>query len=92
MPGITSKLQTALSGFWSTTMGPTNTQRRLFEEAKTEFGPVYDALKQLIDTDLPALEKRVEATGALSEPKASERMSSTQRCSFSASSSRRCSA
>ena len=64
MPGITSKLQTALSGFWSTTMGPTNTQRRLFEEAKTEFGPVYDALKQLIDTDLPALEKRVEATGA----------------------------
>ncbi|MBE0590851.1 MAG: glycosyl hydrolase, partial [Gemmatimonadales bacterium] len=64
MPGITDKLQTAISGFWSTTMGPTNTQRRLLEQARSDFGPVYDALRQLVETDLPALEERVEATGA----------------------------
>jgi len=64
MPGISDRLQNAISGYFSTTMGPTNTHRRLFEIARNDFGAVYDGLQQLIETDLPALEARVEATGA----------------------------
>ena len=64
MPGIMNRVQTIVSGHWSTTSAPTATHRRSYEIAATEFADVYGGLQQLIERDLPALEDRVEAAGA----------------------------
>ncbi|MDH3455565.1 MAG: glycosyl hydrolase [Gemmatimonadota bacterium] len=64
MPGIMSRVQTIVSGHWSTTSAPTATHRRSYEIAAAEFGEIYGDLQQLIERDLPALEDRVEAAGA----------------------------
>jgi photosystem II stability/assembly factor-like uncharacterized protein len=63
MPGLLDRLSTARA-FWSTTMGPTTTHREQFTLVREAFGPVYDALAQIVERDLPALEERVEASGA----------------------------
>jgi hypothetical protein len=63
MPGLVDRLRNARE-FWGTTSGPTSTHREQFAIVQAEFGSVYDALAQLIEQDLPALERRVEATGA----------------------------
>jgi hypothetical protein len=63
MPGLTDRLRTVM-GHWSTTMEPTTTQREQFDIVQDEFGAVYTALQQLVERDLPALEQRIEATGA----------------------------
>ena len=64
MPGIMNRVQTIVSGHWSTTSAPTATHRRSYEIAAAEFGEIYGDLQQLIERDLPALEDRVEAAGA----------------------------
>ena len=64
MPGIVDRVQTVIGGHWSTTSAPTETHRRSYEIAVEEFSGIYDDLRQLIEQDLPALEDRVEATGA----------------------------
>jgi photosystem II stability/assembly factor-like uncharacterized protein len=64
MPGIMDRVQTIVSGHWSTTSAPTATHRRSYEIAAAEFADVYGDLQQLIERDLPALEDRVEAAGA----------------------------
>ncbi|MGD2135189.1 MAG: hypothetical protein PVF27_03470, partial [Gemmatimonadales bacterium] len=63
MPGIVSRVRNAMGGLGTITP-PTNTHRQAYELAAELFGDVYDDLRQLIETDLPALEDRLEATGA----------------------------
>ncbi len=64
MPGLIRRLQGVIGGHWSTTYGPTATHRRSYEIALEEFNAIYDDLKQVIEVELPALERRIEATGA----------------------------
>ena len=64
MPGIVSRVNSVVSGHWRATYGPTQTHRGQYEIAAAEFTEVYDNLRQLIETDLPALERRLEAIGA----------------------------
>jgi len=64
MPGIVDRVQTVIGGHWSTTSAPTATHRRSYEIAVEEFSEIYNDLRQLIERDLPALEDRIEATGA----------------------------
>ncbi len=64
MPGITSRVNSVVGGHWRATYGPTNTHRQQYEIAAAAFTEVYDDLRQLIETDLPALEARLEAAGA----------------------------
>ncbi len=64
MPGIVSRIDQIVWGFWGTTSAPTQTHRRNYEVASEEFGAVADELRQLIEIDLPALEERLEAAGA----------------------------
>lgn len=64
MPGIVDRIQTIVFGHWSTTSAPTTTHERSYEIAAEEFGDIYDDLRQLIETDMPALEQRLEETGA----------------------------
>jgi photosystem II stability/assembly factor-like uncharacterized protein len=64
MPGITSRINSIVYGFWGTTSAPTSTHRRSYEIASQQFGDLVDQLKQLIEADLPALEAQLEAAGA----------------------------
>jgi hypothetical protein len=63
MPGLTDRLRTVM-GHWSTTMEPTATHRQQFDIVEEEFAAVYAALEQLVEREVPALEQRLEATGA----------------------------
>jgi photosystem II stability/assembly factor-like uncharacterized protein len=62
--GIIGRIRTIIGGHWFTTSGPTNTHRRSFEIAETEFLAILQDLTTLIETDLVALEARLEAAGA----------------------------
>ncbi|MGH7540209.1 MAG: WD40/YVTN/BNR-like repeat-containing protein [Gemmatimonadota bacterium] len=64
MPGIIDRVNQVVFGHWRVTHGPTATHRRQYEIAAEQFTEVHDDLRQLIETDLPALEERLEAAGA----------------------------
>jgi photosystem II stability/assembly factor-like uncharacterized protein len=64
MPGITSRINSIVYGFWGSTSAPTSTHRRSYEIASEEFDGLVDQLRQLIESDLPALEAELEAAGA----------------------------
>jgi len=63
MPGITSRVQQIVRGGWSSTSGPTATHERNYEIAAEDFSEFLDELRTLIETDLVALENRLEAAG-----------------------------
>ncbi|MCZ6507382.1 MAG: glycosyl hydrolase, partial [Acidobacteria bacterium] len=62
-PSIASRAERATSG-WTSSAAPTGTHRRQYEIAAEAFGPVLAALRELIETDLAALEAEMEAEGA----------------------------
>jgi photosystem II stability/assembly factor-like uncharacterized protein len=64
MPGIVSRINQIVRGFWGTTSAPTTTHRRNYEIASTEYAGLVEQLRQLIEADLPALEAELEAAGA----------------------------
>jgi photosystem II stability/assembly factor-like uncharacterized protein len=64
MPGILDRIQEIVGGHWATTYGPTQTHRRLYDIAATEFEGVLEQFRTLIEQDLPALERRLEEAGA----------------------------
>jgi photosystem II stability/assembly factor-like uncharacterized protein len=63
MPGLTSRVSSAVRGSYATTYGPTDTHRRNYEIAASQFAELLPALRQLIEVDLVALEDKVEAAG-----------------------------
>jgi hypothetical protein len=64
MPGINGRLQTVVAGLWSTTTGPTQSHRRCLEIAGQEYEAVAGDLRQLVEQQIPELEKKLEAAGA----------------------------
>jgi len=62
-PSIHRRLQVVLMGSAFSTYGPTPTHRRSFEIARDEFARVHAAVNQLLEADLPALERKLEAAG-----------------------------
>ena len=64
MPGMTSRINSIVYGLWGTTSAPTTTHLRSYEIASGQFAGLVDQLRQLIETDLVALEKDLEASGA----------------------------
>jgi len=67
-PSIADRVASIVNGHWTTTQAPTNTHRRAYDVAAAQFEPVLSALAKLVETDLPALEKRAEAAGAAWTP------------------------
>jgi photosystem II stability/assembly factor-like uncharacterized protein len=63
-PSIVEDVQTAVSGQWYQTHGPTATHRRCYENAATRFEGVLASLRTLIETDLTRLEHQADAAGA----------------------------
>lgn len=64
MPGISSRLSSAMMGAMGSTTGPTGTHRRQYEIAAEEFEAVVGDLNKILDEDLPALHKRLDELGA----------------------------
>jgi photosystem II stability/assembly factor-like uncharacterized protein len=64
MPGIVSRVQQIVRGSFSTTYGPTETHRRNYAVAAEGFADVLADLRQLVESDLVALEDRLETAGA----------------------------
>ncbi len=62
-PGIAGRLQVVEFGNRFSTYGPTPTHLRVFEIAKSEFAAIESELNRIFETELPALEKRLEAAG-----------------------------
>jgi len=60
---ISRRLQVAGMGTRSSTYGPTPTHRRSYEIAQEQFSLLRDDLDRVLDVELPALEKRLDAAG-----------------------------
>jgi photosystem II stability/assembly factor-like uncharacterized protein len=63
VPNVSRRLQVAAMGSGMSDYGPTATHRRSFEIGREEFSRVEVDLRTLIDTDLPALEAKMERAG-----------------------------
>ncbi|MYK02439.1 MAG: hypothetical protein F4037_10880 [Gemmatimonadales bacterium] len=63
MPGIVARVNQVVRGHWNGLHGPTQTHREQYRIANDAFTVLYPDMSQLIETDLPALEARLEAAG-----------------------------
>jgi len=62
-PTVAGRLRVATMTDGQSDYGPTATHRRAFEIAAEEFGTIEPELRRLLETDLPALEAKMEAAG-----------------------------
>jgi hypothetical protein len=63
-PSLADRINTTIYGQWTSTTEPTATQRRGYDIAAEEFGPVLAKLRGLIESDLAQLEAAAEQSGA----------------------------
>ena len=61
-PSISQQTRVAVQ--WNVTSAPTQTQRAAYRQAGEQFAEVLDGLRTLIETDLAALDQKLEAAGA----------------------------
>jgi len=64
MPGIVGRVNQVVRGHWNAALGPSQTHREQYRIANDAFSALYPDMRQLIETDLPALEQRLEDSGA----------------------------
>jgi photosystem II stability/assembly factor-like uncharacterized protein len=62
--GLIDRIETIVDGHWATTAAPTNSHRKNFEVAGSEFEEALKALEPLLERELPALHETLEAAGA----------------------------
>ena len=63
LPGIAGRVNQVVRGHWNGTHGPTGTHREQYRVARDAFAAVHPQLSQLVESDLPALEARLEEAG-----------------------------
>ena len=63
LPGISRRVNQIVGGHWNGMHGPTGTHREQYRVAREAFEAIYPELRALVETDLPALEGRLEAAG-----------------------------
>lgn len=63
-PSISQRIGNVANTIRLSTIKPTNTQIEQYNLAESEFKPVFARLKKLVEVDLPAFEKQLEAAGA----------------------------
>ena len=63
-PGFNSRLRTMMMGAMGSTEGPTGTHRQQYDIIAAEYGEVIGELKQVVERDLPALNRKLDAAGA----------------------------
>lgn len=60
---ISGRVRGIVSGHWSSTSAPTQTQLEAYEIAAEEFTPVLEQIQQLLTKDLKNLEDKLESAG-----------------------------
>ena len=63
-PGFNSRLRTMMFGAMGSTEGPTGTHMQQYDIVIQEYEAVADQLTELIETDIPALNKKLDEAGA----------------------------
>ena len=63
-PGFQSRIRTMMQGAMGSTEGPTKTHQKQYDIIAAEYGEVIGTLNEVIDTDLPALNEKLDAAGA----------------------------
>ncbi|HJS74707.1 MAG TPA: glycosyl hydrolase, partial [Vicinamibacteria bacterium] len=63
-PSIAERVDDVVSGHWTSTSAPTETQRDAYRIAGAAFEPVLEDLRRLLEDDLPALEAKLDDAGA----------------------------
>ena len=63
LPGISRRVNQIVGGHWNGMHGPTGTHREQYRVAREAFEAIYPELRTLVETDLSALEARLEAAG-----------------------------
>ena len=63
-PTLLGYVDAMTQGFWSSTASPTGTEREAYNIAADEFTTLYADLRQIVETDLPKVEKEFDQLGA----------------------------
>jgi photosystem II stability/assembly factor-like uncharacterized protein len=63
-PSIADRVDDVVSGHWTSTSAPTETQREACRVAGGAFEPVLGDLQRLLEDDIPALEAKLDEAGA----------------------------
>jgi hypothetical protein len=63
LPGLSSRINRVVMGFWTTSSAPTETMRANHAIVVAELPGVIDELRTLVEVDLAAIEDAVEAQG-----------------------------
>lgn len=63
-PSIAGRVGSIVYGLWSTTTEPTTTLRNNYQLAATDFQPVLAEIKKLAEETIPAMEEKLEKSGA----------------------------
>jgi hypothetical protein len=64
MPTLMDRLSVAMMGNMSSTYGPTATHKQSLAIAQKEYNDIYSQVKQMVEVQLPSLEKALKAAGA----------------------------
>jgi hypothetical protein len=67
-PSISDRVDAIVSGQWTATAAPTETNRQAYEFASAAFEPVLQGLRTLVEVDLRGLEERLETAAAPGTP------------------------
>jgi len=63
-PSVSNRINSVNSDMWSSTSAPTQTMRDEVRIGAEEFRPQLEAIKKVLNEDIRALERRLEAAGA----------------------------
>ncbi|MEE8583394.1 MAG: glycosyl hydrolase, partial [Acidobacteriota bacterium] len=63
-PSISSRVNSTLFAGFRSTSDPTQTQRQVYAIVEEEFDPVIEQINQIMTSDVPAIEQRLEELGA----------------------------
>ncbi len=63
-PSIADRVDEVVSGHWTSTSAPTETQREAYRIAGAALEPLLEDLRRLLENDLPALEAKLDDAGA----------------------------
>lgn len=64
LPGLNSRLRTAMFGAMGSAEGPTGTHRKQYEIARSQYESVVGELKTLVEDTIPALNQKLDDAGA----------------------------
>ncbi|MDD8018027.1 MAG: glycosyl hydrolase [Bacteroidota bacterium] len=67
-PSILTRMNSVAESFWSSMADPTETQKKAYQIAVDEFEVQYAVLKNVVEKELPTIEKELNSVGAPAIP------------------------